>query len=75
MVPPLPTGPGKHQGHFIGQCLNQKPCGPQGNFLAFKDMSKVKLVKRCSQLFGPRAKADGTDQANVYIQAALSSEQ
>lgn len=32
-------------------------------------------VKRCSKLFGPRAKAGGTDHANVQFQEVLSSEQ
>lgn len=67
MIPPLPTGPGKHQGHFTGQRLNQKICGSQGNFLGFKNMAKVKLLKRCNKLFEPRVKAEGIDLANVYI--------
>lgn len=64
--PPSPAmGSGKHHGQFVYWWLTQKPHGPQGNLLALKDRAKVSLVKRCSKLFGPRAKAGGINHANV----------
>lgn len=42
---------------------------------ALKDLAKVNLVKGWSKLIGPRAKAGGTDHANVQFQEVLRSEQ
>lgn len=63
MVPPLPRSPGKHKATLFVSDSTRKHVGLEASLLALKDVAK--LLKGCRELFRPRAKAGGTDCAQV----------